>query len=97
VATIIIFSLPTEKPVTTETMNFAPVTLAGVLLLASMWYWVPGVGARSRYQGPKFDMEAFERDMLQQAADAMAKSKIMVSPQAVPFHKDHAHPNCRQV
>lgn len=61
---LIVFSLPTEYPVTGDNFNSAPVTLGAVLLLASAWYWVPGIGAKKRFNGPSFDVVAFERQLL---------------------------------
>lgn len=57
---LIVFSFPSEFPVTGDNFNSAPVTLAGVLLLAAGWYWLPVIGARGRFEGPAFDVNAFE-------------------------------------
>jgi hypothetical protein len=61
---LVVFSLPTEYPVTGDNFNSAPVTLGATLLLASLWYWVPGIGAKKRFNGPSFDVVAFERQLL---------------------------------
>lgn len=61
-----VFSLPTEYPVTGDTFNTAPVTLFGTLILASLWYFLPVIGARSRFKGPSFDVAAFEAAILQE-------------------------------
>jgi hypothetical protein len=50
--------------VSLETFNYAPVTLAGTLILSIGWYIFPKCGARNRYKGPQFDLAAFEAEML---------------------------------
>ncbi|KAF2151847.1 amino acid transporter [Myriangium duriaei CBS 260.36] len=40
---------PTMLPVTASTFNWAPIMFAGVMLLASVYYWVVG---RKNYEGP---------------------------------------------
>ncbi|KAH7096164.1 APC amino acid permease [Auriculariales sp. MPI-PUGE-AT-0066] len=50
----VIFSLPTVRPVTKDTMNYASVITVGVLVLSLLWYFVQ---ARHHYVGPISDIE----------------------------------------
>jgi len=68
----IVFCLPTELPVTLETFNYAPVTLAGTLILSIGWYIFPKYGARNRYKGPEFDLAAFEAELLGEGGKSAA-------------------------
>lgn len=45
----VIFSLPTVLPVTANTMNYASVITASVVLLAMIWYFIDG---HRHYRGP---------------------------------------------
>lgn len=46
-----IFVLPTSYPVTSNTLNYAPVAV-GIVLLGSISWWVlPKIGARGKYKG----------------------------------------------
>jgi len=49
----VILSFPTIKPVTAQTMNYASVITAGVIILAMIWYWI---GGRLHYHGPASDL-----------------------------------------
>lgn len=59
-------SLPTVYPVERENFNYAPVSLAGTLLLAVGSYPLFG----RRYRGPAFDVEAFDAQILLDGQDA---------------------------
>lgn len=47
------FVLPTTYPVTPETFNYAPLAVGAVLIGALVAWWLPVVGARKWYTGPK--------------------------------------------
>ena len=47
----VVFVLPTAYPVTTKTLNYAPVAV-GIVLVGSLTVWVlPVIGAHKWYQG----------------------------------------------
>ncbi|KAG5646187.1 hypothetical protein DXG03_004240 [Asterophora parasitica] len=50
---IVIFSLPTVKPVTKENMNYASVITIGVMVLSGLWYML---GAHKHYIGPQSNL-----------------------------------------
>ncbi|KAK2465136.1 hypothetical protein APHAL10511_002828 [Amanita phalloides] len=47
---VVIFSIPTVKPVTAQNMNYASVITLGVIILAFTWYVL---GAHHHYHGPQ--------------------------------------------
>ncbi|MEV4442167.1 amino acid permease [Streptomyces sp. NPDC049577] len=47
----VLFLLPQSYPVTAQTFNYAPVALAAVLLLATIWWYVAG---RHSYETPTY-------------------------------------------
>lgn len=72
----IIFILPTVRPVTAETMNYAAAFLAAILL-AAMIYWY--VGGRRWYTGPLVETELHSQESLE-----------LHSPEEQ-YEKDHAY------
>lgn len=48
----VVFCLPTEYPVTTETVNYAAMALLGTIFLSLLWFYLPFVGAYKTFKGP---------------------------------------------
>ncbi|KAF4568205.1 hypothetical protein EYR40_010395 [Pleurotus pulmonarius] len=55
----IIFSFPTDLPVTPDNMNYASVITFGVIFLAFLWYFL---GAHKHYTGPQSNIHATHSD-----------------------------------
>ncbi|KAF4586398.1 hypothetical protein EYR38_010674 [Pleurotus pulmonarius] len=55
----IIFSFPTNLPVTPDNMNYASVITFGVIFLAFLWYFL---GAHKHYTGPQSNIHATHSD-----------------------------------
>ena len=65
VCSSILFLLPQQSPITHKSFNYAPVALAVVLLIATVWWFVT---ARRTYSGPisygtPEELAAMEEDM----------------------------------
>ncbi|MEU1168079.1 amino acid permease, partial [Streptomyces sp. NPDC005921] len=45
----VLFMLPQASPITVDTFNYAPIALAAVLIVATVWWFAT---ARRRFQGP---------------------------------------------
>ncbi|TRM60043.1 amino acid/polyamine transporter I [Schizophyllum amplum] len=50
---IVIFSLPTVRPVTSDNMNYASVITVGVMFLSALWYVL---GGHKHYNGPQSNL-----------------------------------------
>ncbi|KAI8990399.1 APC amino acid permease [Trametes punicea] len=68
----VIFSLPTNLPVTGQTMNYAAPITGGVILLSLVWYVI---GGHRHYKGPQSN-----RTDLDKAASASAADDALVAP-----------------
>jgi len=70
----VILCFPTVKPVTPQTMNYASVITAGVIILAMIWYWA---GGRLHYHGPASNLDRDDRpSMAIKDDDASAKDSV---------------------
>ncbi|KAK1224154.1 hypothetical protein PQX77_012958 [Marasmius sp. AFHP31] len=53
----VILCFPSEPVVTPDTMNYAALVFGGVVLLATFYYFCPGIGGRNWFAGPAVTIE----------------------------------------
>ncbi|GIL66299.1 hypothetical protein Vafri_19898 [Volvox africanus] len=59
---VVVFSLPTEYPVSRSNMNFAGVTLLATFALSFIWFYFPFIGAYTWFKGPVSTLEEKQAD-----------------------------------
>lgn len=76
----VVFVLPTSYPVTSTSLNYAPVAV-GIVLFGSIAAWiVPWIGARGRYKGAAGVMSSEE---LAEAQGAIGMKNFVPIPKEV--------------
>ena len=68
----IIFVMPTERPVSGDTMNYA-VAFLGLILVFALIYWY--AGGRKFYKGPLIEAQMFEEDVAADDSDVSGREK----------------------
>ena len=72
----IILCFPSEPEVTPDTMNYAALVFGGVILLATFYYFCPGIGGRYWFKGPvvTVDWEEKEKTTIEDERESQEKS-----------------------